>query len=286
MTLRHTCCIAACGLIAATLPAFAGPITFSTGNPTNSIGMASRPGVGGKIEIEAADDFPIGGTGAQINSATFTGVIVSTGGGTPTLGEVDVEIYRIFPLDSNTIRTPNVPTRANSPSDVEFDSRDTAAGNLTYTTTVLAASFSALNSVLNGINPSPNQTTLGEGPITGSELQFNLSFTTPFTLAPGHYFFVPQVQVTGGEFYWLSAARPIVSPGTPFPAGVTDLQAWMRNANLDPDWLRVGTDIVGSTTFNGAFSLTGVDAAVPEPASVLLVSAGLSLAALLRRRRQ
>jgi hypothetical protein len=168
---------------------------------------------------------------------------------------------------------------------VEFDSRDTAAGNLTYTTTVLAASFSALNSVLNGINPSPNQTTLGEGPITGSEVQFNLSFTTPFALAPGHYFFVPQVQVTGGEFYWLSAARPIVSPGTPFPAGVTDLQTWMRNANLDPDWLRVGTDIVGSTTFNGAFSLTGVDAAVPEPASVLLVSAGLSLAALLRRRR-
>jgi hypothetical protein len=35
------------------------------------------------------------------------------------------------------------------------------------------------------------------------------------------------------------------------------LQQWVRNANLDPDWLRVGTDIVGGTTFNGSFSLLG-----------------------------
>jgi len=32
---------------------------------------------------------------------------------------------------------------------------------------------------------------------------------------------------------------------------------WIRNADLDPDWLRVGTDIVGGTTFNGSFSLSG-----------------------------
>ena len=32
---------------------------------------------------------------------------------------------------------------------------------------------------------------------------------------------------------------------------------WIRNSNLDPDWLRVGTDIVGGTTFNGTFSLIG-----------------------------
>ena len=51
----------------------------------------------------------------------------------------------------------------------------------------------------------------------------------------------------------LSAARPIVPPGTPFPPGVTDLQSWIRNSDLDPDWLRIGTDIVGGTTFNAAF---------------------------------
>jgi hypothetical protein len=35
---------------------------------------------------------------------------------------------------------------------------------------------------------------------------------------------------------------------------------WIRNADLDPDWLRVGTDIVGGSpppTFNGTFSLWG-----------------------------
>jgi hypothetical protein len=51
-----------------------------------------------------------------------------------------------------------------------------------------------------------------------------------------------------------------VAPGTPFPTGVTDLQSWIRNADLDPDWLRVGTDVVGGTTpptFNATFSLSG-----------------------------
>jgi len=48
-----------------------------------------------------------------------------------------------------------------------------------------------------------------------------------------------------------------VSPGTVF-AG--DLQAWIRNSNLAPDWLRIGTDIIdGPTppTFNMTFSLVG-----------------------------
>jgi hypothetical protein len=71
---------------------------------------------------------------------------------------------------------------------------------------------------------------------------------------------VPQVQLSGTspQFYWLSAPRPIVAPGTPFPTGTTDLQAWIRNSALDPDWLRVGTDIVGGSTpptFNATFTL-------------------------------
>ena len=57
-------------------------------------------------------------------------------------------------------------------------------------------------------------------------------------------------------------------PGTPFPDGFTDLQSWTRDQMLDPDWLRVGSDIVGPTpatgpTFNAAFSLDGVS--VPWP---------------------
>ena len=44
---------------------------------------------------------------------------------------------------------------------------------------------------------------------------------------------------------------------------------------LDPDWLRVGQDIVGGSpfpTFNAAFSLVGE---VPEPASLWVLGAGL-----------
>ena len=84
----------------------ADSILFST-NPTpdGAMAMASRPGVGGKIEIEAADDF-FTATPVQINSATFTGLLVpSTTGQTPNVGEVVAELYHIFPLDSDTTRT-------------------------------------------------------------------------------------------------------------------------------------------------------------------------------------
>jgi len=50
------------------------------------------------------------------------------------------------------------------------------------------------------------------------------------------------------------------------------LQTWIRNASLEPDWLRVGTDIIGGTTFNAAFALTGeTTATVPEPATLALL---------------
>ncbi len=275
------------GLLTAT-PAAATPFFFSTGNPDGKMATASRPSSGGKIEIESADDFVLTSRTA-LNSATFTGLLTGT---TPIIGEVRVEIYRVFPADSNVARTSGpptfstsqVPTRVNSPADVEVADRDTASSNLTFLTTILGASFTAANSVLNGINPTPNQRTLGEGPVTGQEVQFNVIFTTPFDLPADHYFFVPQVQVTGGEFFWLSAPRPIVAPGTPFPPGFTDLQEWIRNENLAPDWLRVGTDIVGGTTpptFNAAFSLTGNT--IPEPASLVLL--GVGFAALLFSRR-
>src|SRR5215471_7426838 len=246
----------------------AGPFFFSTGNVDGRIALATRPGLGGKIEIETADDFVLNNT-TFINSATFTGLLVSTTGAAPTIGEVVAEMYRVFPNDSNVARTsgppnfstPEVPTRVNSPSDVAFDSRDNIVPNLSFTLSILAPVFSTPNSILNGIHPFPNQNTLGDGPVTGQEVQFNVTFTTPFSLAAGHYFFVPQVQVTGGEFYWLSSVRPIVAPGTPFNP---DLQAWIRNDPLDPDWLRAGTDIVGGTTFNTAFTLAGTE--IPEPA--------------------
>jgi hypothetical protein len=153
---------------------------------------------------------------------------------------------------------------------------------LAFTSSVLSATFTALNSVQpGGIHPIPNVATGGNGSLTGQEVQINVNFATPFDLPPDHYFFVPQVQLTnGGQFYWLSASRPISGAGTtPFPPGVNDLQTWTRDARLDPDWLRVGTDIVDTInvsvapTFNAAFSLDGT--LVPEPSTVLLVGSCL-----------
>ena len=131
----------------------------------------------------------------------------------------------------------------------------------------------------------PGQTTGGNGPITGQEVLFTVNFTTPIDLPPDHYFFVPQVEVNGGEFLWLSGTRP----NPLFPAGFTDLQSWTRDAMLDPDWLRIGTDIVGLVngaipTFNAAFSLDGVE--TPLPGALPLFATGLGVLGLLGWRRK
>ena len=285
MTRRALAALVSAGMLFTSHAASAAPFFFSTGVPNGAMGMASRPGSAGGIETEAADDF-ITTSATSITSATFTG-IVPLGA---LVQQVVVEVYRVFPKDSDTVRTPNVTTRVNSPSDNAFDSRDSSAsGQLSFTTTDLGG-FSVGNSVDTGINPAPSQRTGGEGPVSGEEITFDVNFLTPFMLPSDHYFFVPQVLLgdVNQHFLWASGQRPLLAPGeTPF---APDLQAWIRNANLDPDWSRVGTDIVGGSpppTFNGAFTLVGTTEAVsvPEPASWSLLVLALAAASLTLARR-
>jgi hypothetical protein len=271
------------------------PFFFSTGNPDGKIATASRPDTDAPFEIESADDFGLP-HGTLITSATFTGLL-PIGSTAADVSQVIVEMYRVFPRESDvnrtngppTFSTSNVPTRVNSPSDIAFQERDGGSG-LTFTTDVLKDDFSALNSVIaGGIHPLPGIFTGGNGPVRGEEVQFNVTFATPFLLPADHYFFVPQVQLDNGDFLWLSAPRPIATPGTAFPPGFTDLQSWTRDDSedgIEPDWLRIGTDITNQGPFNAAFSVSG--AVIPEPstwAMMLLGFAGLGFAGYRRALR-
>src|SRR5713226_2824416 len=91
-------------------PASAADFSFSTGGPDGLIATASRPESHRKIEIESADDFILTSR-TVLQRATFTGLLFH--GGPGEIREVRVEIYRVFPKDSDTARIIRVPTRTN-----------------------------------------------------------------------------------------------------------------------------------------------------------------------------
>ena len=235
---------------------------FSTGNPDGRLGSLSQPASVTKLETETADDFILTET-TTIRQATIVG-LVPTGTSLSNITNVEIEVYRVFPNDSIVPPSGSVPTRMNSPADVEVDTatRDGSLGTLVFIAAQLSQGFSVQTTVVTGIHKAPGNVTMGEGPASGEEVRLTVTFDPPIVLAADHYFFRPEVEVTGGDFLYLSAPRPIVTPGTPF---LPDLQAWIRNTDLKPDWLRIGTDIIDGPsmpTFNMAFSLTGE--AIPE----------------------
>jgi hypothetical protein len=252
---------------------------FSTGLPDAKVATISEPpnAHNSHVEFESADDFVLN-TETVIKHASFTGLL--TGGATPKdVENVFLTIYRVFPNDSDvgrtsgppTFSTSQVPTRVNSPADNEIENFDSAVGDLRFHSRLLSPSFTANASVF-----SPDKISLhsgGNGAATGEEVEFDVTFKVPLDLPAGHYFFVPKIGLSdkapaAADFLWLSAPKPIVPPGTPFPAGATDLQSWMRfDPGLAPDWLRIGTDIIGGTAFNGSFSLSG-DTVPPKISSL------------------
>jgi len=240
-----------------------GPqVVVNTGNTDGKLGALSRAASQNKVETETADDFFLNQT-TVLTGATITGLLTN-GATLANLKNVEVEIYHVFPLDSDANRIPEVPSRVNSPGDheIDFATRSLNDGSLLVRGAVLSDGFTVRNSVEDKINKKPANLTHGEGAFTGQEVQIAISFTTPIALGPGRYFFRPEVLVDNGDFLFLSAPKPIVPPGVAIPG---DLQAWIRNTGISPDWLRIGTDIIGTDvpgtaapTFNMTFTLSGI----------------------------
>ena len=203
-------------------PTWADPFFFSTGSPDGLLGALSQPANSETLETETADDFILTET-TSIAQATITGLIPS---GTPlaNVSNVEIEVYHRFPKDSDVGRTSGapmfstaqVPTRVNSPSDVEIDdaTRDGGLGTLEFTRSLLNSSFSVANTVVKGINPN---TTRGvqrramwsRSPSPSPPRSFCRRTTTSS---------VPRSRwPKTASFLYLSAPRPIKAPGIRSP---------------------------------------------------------------------
>jgi hypothetical protein len=284
------CAVSALALAAALAagPASAADFFFTTGAADQRLGSLSQPSGPAPQEnvrpgFETADDFALTRS-TTLTHATFIG-LVAPGTKLSDIKNVETEFYHFLPAGQDTGGL--VPTRVNSPTDFEIAdaTRDGADGSLSFTMTVLDPNFTVGNTVsaLKSGATSVLTATGGNGAFTGEEIEFDVTFTNGVELDPNHLFFRPQVDVAdGGQFFWLSAARPA---GAQVAPGITDLQSWVRNDSLAPNWERVGNDVIGAGSFNMAFSLTGN--AVPEPASWAMMIMGFGLAgATLRARRR
>jgi hypothetical protein len=170
-------------------PALAESFFFSTGTPDRRLGALSQRPSAGNLETETADDFILTQS-TIITGAAITGLIPS-GAPLSNIGNVEVELYHVFPKDSAQPPSGNVPSRTNSPGDVEIDdaTRDGSLGTLSFEASLVNADFSVANTVVTGINKKPQNVTDGEGQASGEEVEIDITFTPPIILPADHYFF-------------------------------------------------------------------------------------------------
>ena len=118
------------GLVVAA-PTMADVFSFSTGNPDGKLGSLSQPPGPGSLETETADDFVL--TDATVISRAIVHGLIASGLDVSEIQQVEVEVYHVFPKDSDTTRTPAVVTRVNSPADIEIGAatRDSGASPAT-----------------------------------------------------------------------------------------------------------------------------------------------------------
>ena len=113
-------------------------------------------------------------------------------------------------------------------------SRGSGDGSLSYATSIVNPNFTVANSIVNGINPVPLQTTNGEGPVRGQEALIPLR--SSFSLPPDYYFVV---SASPADQRYVPLA---VRSGTgALHGGFPGLDSQRQSGS---NWLRAGTDIV------------------------------------------